>query len=36
VKTVLEVKNLCKSFEDTQGLSDINFKVEEGDLFVRQ
>jgi len=34
VKTVLEVKNLSKSFEDTQVLSDINFKVEEGEFIA--
>ena len=34
MKTVLEVKNLCKSFKDTQVLSDINFKVEEGEFIA--
>lgn len=34
VKTVLEVKNLGKSFEDAQVLSDINFKVDEGEFIA--
>lgn len=34
MKTVLEVKNLCKSFEDTQVLSDISFRVEEGEFIA--
>jgi len=34
VKTVLEVKNLSKNFEDTQVLSNINFKVEEGEFIA--
>lgn len=32
MKTVLEVQNLCKSFEGSQVLSDINFKIEEGEF----
>lgn len=34
MKTVLEVKNLSKSFEDTSVLSNINFKVEEGEFIA--
>lgn len=34
VKTVLEVKNLSKSFEQIQVLSDISFKVEEGEFIA--
>lgn len=34
MKTILEVKNLCKSFEDTQVLNDINFKVDEGEFLA--
>lgn len=34
MKVILEVKNLCKSFEDIQVLSDINFKVEEGEFIA--
>lgn len=34
MKTILEVKNLCKSFEDTQVLNDINFKVNEGEFIA--
>ena len=34
MKTVLEVKNLSKSFEDTQVLNNINFKVEEGEFIA--
>lgn len=34
MKTVLEVKNLFKSFNDAQVLRDINFKVEEGEFIA--
>lgn len=34
MKIVLEVKNLSRSFEDTQVLSDISFKVEEGEFIA--
>lgn len=34
MKTVLEVKNLCKSFENIQVLNDINFKVDEGEFMA--
>lgn len=34
MKTILEVKNLCKSFEDTQVLNEINFKVNEGEFIA--
>jgi putative ABC transport system ATP-binding protein len=34
MKTILEVKNLNKSFEDTQVLNDINFKVNEGEFIA--
>jgi putative ABC transport system ATP-binding protein len=34
VRTILEVKNLCKSFEDTKVLDDINFKVDEGEFIA--
>jgi putative ABC transport system ATP-binding protein len=34
VRTILEVKNLCKSFEDTKVLNDINFKVDEGEFIA--
>jgi len=32
MKTVLDVKNLCKSFDNTRVLSDISFQVEEGEF----
>ena len=32
MKTILEVKNLCKSFGETQVLNNINFKVIEGEF----
>ena len=34
MKTILEVKNLYKSFEDTQVLNNINFKVDEGEFIA--
>lgn len=34
VKTILEVKNLSKSFENTQVLSNINLKVNEGEFLA--
>jgi len=34
VKTILDVQNLSKSFEDTQVLNDINFKVDEGEFIA--
>lgn len=34
MKTILEVKNLCKSFEDAQVLNDINLKVDEGEFLA--
>lgn len=34
MKTVLEVRNLYKSFDDTPVLNNINFKVEEGELIA--
>jgi len=34
VKAILEVKNVCKSFENTQVLHDITFKVEEGEFIA--
>jgi len=34
VKTILEVRNLCKSFEGTQVLNDINLKVQEGEFLA--
>jgi molybdenum cofactor synthesis domain-containing protein len=34
VKKILDVKNLCKSFEDTQVLNNIYFKVDEGEFIV--
>lgn len=34
MKSVLEVKNLCKSFEDIQVLNNINFKVNNGEFIV--
>ena len=32
MKTILDVKNLCKSFGETQVLNNINFKVNEGEF----
>lgn len=32
--TILDIKNLCKSFENTQVLSDINLKVNEGEFLA--
>ena len=32
MKTILDVKNLCKSFGETQVLKNINFKVNEGEF----
>lgn len=34
MKALLEVNNLCKNFEDTQILNDINLKVEKGDFIA--
>lgn len=34
MKAILEVKNVCKSFENTQVLHDITFKVEEGEFIA--
>lgn len=34
MKTILDVKNLCKSFEDTQVLNNISFKVDEGEFIA--
>jgi putative ABC transport system ATP-binding protein len=34
VKTLLDVHNLSKSFDNTQVLNDINFKVEEGEFIA--
>jgi len=34
VKTILEVQNLCKKFEDTKVLNNINFKVDEGEFIA--
>jgi putative ABC transport system ATP-binding protein len=34
VKKILDVKNLCKSFEDTQVLNNIYFKVDEGEFIA--
>lgn len=34
MKRILEAKNLCKSFEDTQVLNDINLKVDEGEFMA--
>ncbi|SCY22493.1 ABC transporter ATP-binding protein [Alkaliphilus peptidifermentans] len=34
MRTILKVQNLCKSFEDTQVLNNINFDVEEGDFIA--
>jgi putative ABC transport system ATP-binding protein len=34
VKTILDVQNLCKSFENTSVLNDISFKVQEGEFIA--
>jgi putative ABC transport system ATP-binding protein len=34
VKTILDVRNLCKDFEDTKVLNNINFKVDEGEFIA--
>lgn len=34
MKTILEVQNLCKRFEDNQVLNNINLKVEEGEFLA--
>ncbi len=34
MKTILKVQDLCKSFEDTQVLNNINFEVEEGEFIA--
>ncbi|MDR7855312.1 ABC transporter ATP-binding protein [Tissierella sp.] len=34
MKRILEVNNLCKSFEDIQVLNDISFKVDEGEFIA--
>lgn len=34
MKTILEIKNLSKSFEDTQVLNNINLKVNEGEFLA--
>lgn len=34
MKTILDVQNLSKSFEDTQVLNNINFKVDEGEFIA--
>ncbi|MDF2532157.1 MAG: transporter ATP-binding protein [Clostridia bacterium] len=34
MKTILDVKNLCKSFENTLVLNNINFKVNEGEFIA--
>lgn len=34
MKAILNVQNLCKSFEDTQVLNDINLKVDEGEFIA--
>jgi putative ABC transport system ATP-binding protein len=34
MKTILEVQNLCKSFEDNQVLNNINLKVEESEFLA--
>lgn len=34
MKTILDVKNLYKSFENTQVLNDINMKVDEGEFIA--
>lgn len=32
-ETYIEVKNLCKSYEEVKAISDINFNVNKGELF---
>lgn len=34
MKTILDVKNLCKSFEDSQVLNHISLKVDEGEFIA--
>ncbi|MGJ7922158.1 ABC transporter ATP-binding protein [Neobacillus sp. LXY-4] len=34
MKTIVDVENLCKNFEDTQVLNNINFKVVEGEFIA--
>lgn len=34
MKTILDVQNLCKCFDNTQVLNDINFKVEKGEFIA--
>ncbi|MDD2217450.1 MAG: ABC transporter ATP-binding protein [Eubacteriales bacterium] len=34
MKTILEVKNLCKSYENIRVLSDVSFKVGEGEFIA--
>lgn len=34
MKAILDVKNLCKSFVETQVLNDVNFKVNEGEFIA--
>jgi putative ABC transport system ATP-binding protein len=34
MKTILEVNHLCKSYEDSQVLNDINLKVDEGEFLA--
>lgn len=34
MKTILEVQNLCKKFEDAQVLNNINLKVEDGEFLA--
>jgi putative ABC transport system ATP-binding protein len=34
MKTILDVQNLCKSFEGAQVLNDISFKVDEGEFIA--
>lgn len=34
MKTILDIHNLCKSFENTQVLNEINFKVDEGEFIA--
>jgi putative ABC transport system ATP-binding protein len=34
MKTILEVKNLCKSFEESQVLNNINLRVDEGEFIA--
>ncbi|WP_280771788.1 ABC transporter ATP-binding protein [Salipaludibacillus daqingensis] len=34
MKTILEVQNLCKNYEDTKVLNNINFKVDEGEFIA--